>query len=322
MFRILIAVLAAGLGLGAAPDECPECTSGGARVSLCRTHKDAEKSRLKAARKSLKSDDADDRLWAYEDVGALTEAHANAPSPAVAELLGKGLDDDDTDVFEACLRMLLQGQHPDTTVEVLLDGLDDAEDRCDDNKVGIDKLTGWGKAPGRTIHTSPEELTGAVSAMIRRPLIFRALGQLPDPRSAEALVDYLDQKAETLRTNDARTAAKMLLGFGTPDTVQSVLDSLVDMRKAAKGKFEQDILGLADELTELTENWARWKAGGEDPPRLVPVDEDAWAAWIGTHLADAPPLERLTEPVVAELPGPDDGEHGGPGQDGQAGADG
>ena len=101
-------------------DDCSDCVPGARAAKLCPPHLEAEKEGLEACQAVLKKGDAVARLAALRELAALTEAHANAPSPRVAKTLARGLKDEAPGVVLISIE-LLGDQHPGAAIDAYAD---------------------------------------------------------------------------------------------------------------------------------------------------------------------------------------------------------
>ena len=194
----------------AACGDCPGCKPD----DLCAEHQEGDAKALDAARGKIRSKDVAERLAAVEAAAALTVAHANSPSRAVAETLAIALADKDWGVRGKALEKLLDGQHADATVKALVEALDDL--RAQFAKVGRNN----------------DRSAGAGSIMSREGLAYTAaliegLGGLADDRCVNALVDILKQLGPDAPNEFAQPLARALIQLGSRTAVDSVIDRLV-----------------------------------------------------------------------------------------------
>jgi len=274
---LLAAVLAV---LSPALEECVDCLWTEKKVTLCKRHKSGDKSTLGKAKRAIKSDDPGARLAAYELVASLTAAHANAPSPEVAEFLAQGLLDDDYEtVTRGVLDLMLEGQHPGAVIEGL--------------GVAVEEL---GERMKRASSTDVEAQIRLVTEEIDRGSeLFRALGKFRDERALEVLASYLDQKPDNLGQVFTIEASNAALGYNSVESSELVIDTLKRVQKKKR------YTGITDNVCTVLMSWAKAKGGAMPPPPCEKLDVKDWMAWVEAQPSLTEPLGRLDTPITASI---------------------
>ena len=104
------------------PSECGACSVRAEKVALCADHTREEQIVLKRERRNFEKATTDaEKVAALRAIAALTEAHTNAPSPAVPKFLAMGLADPSDVVGAEALALFAPPQNPQAALDVLLD---------------------------------------------------------------------------------------------------------------------------------------------------------------------------------------------------------
>lgn len=149
-------------------------------------HERADRDSLRDLKDLLRAKEAAQRIQGLERAAALTRDHPEAPTKAVAAALVEGLEDEVVEVREKALVLLLDGQHPDATVEGLVDALQGGERELARMQRQLEEMVENVRS-GKMGLVSQEDS----ARFLRTPEFFRrlaeALGHIPDPRCEEAL---------------------------------------------------------------------------------------------------------------------------------------
>lgn len=240
-------------------DVCKQCEAG-RKGKLCVAHAKHEKSELERLRKDLGSDDARDRMGAIRDVAELTDDHENRPSLEVGKVLAAALQDDSLRVRNLAIQLLTDGQHPETTVNALVDVL------ASFNKNMFD-LTPWLMGPG--------EKRGDMSdAMQYIETTVRVCGDVRDDRVVKALAETLHTFPPEMRGESVAMAATWsLLDLGTQEAVESVIKQLSFLKVDARSSTT-----IADRRRRLHETLKDFAT--ELETKAIPeYSEDAYDDW-------------------------------------------
>jgi len=241
------------LVLATSPVEvCAECSPGTVRAELCAPHARAERKGIKACRNAQRSKSPEYRLEALRELAALTEAHSNAPSPALARALAEGLDSDFVAVRTETVALLGQGQHPEVALVELaaaahawgerasdmlaeqvelqveqmrvlaanLEGLTDPKEQRKQSKAALArerKQAEERKARMDRLSVEQEQMR------VYREALAAGLGGFWDDRAAAALTELLQPEGPWA---DSLTAARGLARFGTLETTRTLVEAL------------------------------------------------------------------------------------------------
>jgi len=273
---LLAAVLAV---LAPALDECADCLWTEKKVTLCKRHKSGDRSTLGKAKRAIKSDEPDARLAAYELVASLTAAHANAPSPEVAEFLAQGLLDDDVTVSRGALDLMLVGQHPGAVIEGLGAAVDELGERMKRSSSS----------------DAMEQVTLLTEEINRGSNLFRALGKFRDERALAVLASYLEQKPDNLGQVFSIEAASAALGYNSVESTELVIDTLKRIQKKKR------YAAISENVCTVLSSWAEAKGGATPPPPCEELDAKDWMAWVEAQPSLTEPLGRLDTPITASI---------------------
>jgi len=291
--------LSLALFLMAAPNECGACSVRAEKVTLCADHTREEQLVLKRERRNFEKADTDEqKVAALRAIAALTEAHTNAPSPAVPKVLAMGLADPSDVVGAETLALFAPPQNPQAALDVLLDLRRDFLPRA---KLDV-------PAPGRGLKTvgdlkklgrdSAQAMTQAQEA---RPFIRaiagieRHLVHLPDERVTKALREDLSLPS---------SAALTLASLGAQTTLEPLRRALEAYGEPlpvtwppARDGSRSDAPHPGAELIAALEALAA-RHGLAPVPEEQRLSSKEWSLWLAANRASFP--ERL--PGVGALP--------------------
>ena len=99
-------------------DVCKLCDKG----KLCKPHAELERAEIERLRPDLESEESRVRIDALREIASLCAEHENVPGKEAAEILAAASSDDPSlRVRSRAIRLLTDGQHPETTVITLVD---------------------------------------------------------------------------------------------------------------------------------------------------------------------------------------------------------
>lgn len=311
MFRLVFALLCATLARAQAV-ECPDCGAESRRTTLCSAHAELEALTLREQRAAFRSPDAAARVRALEAVAALTRAHTNLPTPAVAKFLGDALKDESLEVRFAGVRLLVDGQHRGEAVRGILRGLEEAQRtwrKVEQRLVEGEAAPDAGRA---NVAVTVDELTSVPDYV---ETVLSALSHVQDERALQALLSYLRSPLESTPGRFLVAASEATLAFDTRKGTEAVINLLEQIELGlAQGSIPRRFAGaeggssLLDMLKAPLEN-----AGNDDYTAIVtelyeyaaskrlaaPADAAqakslGWKAWLASVQA------ALPETVAAE----------------------
>lgn len=306
--------------------DCPSCAFEPKQTVLCGVHRAEEQELLAKWKPKLKQASAAERIEALEAVAASTGEHANAPSPKVAEFLALGLADDDLDVRRRVLGMLLDGQHPESTVAALIEALAGAQREWKSVSAAYAELSAL--PFGKTKPVSKEEWARQMTTPKLVEDVLAALGKVPDQRCMRALTDFLDEPWKDTPGRFYVAAANAQLELQTRAGVEAVIEFLpraaIAVRRGKTGPIyprDPSMQGLKtlldaiiDTLAPLEEKQLEAIAArlGEvgAAASCTPVPQDVasasdWASWWSANSARFPVGDlRLQAPLHAKLQPP------------------
>ncbi|MEM8712528.1 MAG: hypothetical protein AAGG01_16360 [Planctomycetota bacterium] len=254
-------------------DECDECTRG----KICKSHRASDRSALKRLAADLASKDAEVRIRALRDVGALAAEHDVAPGKEAAEVLAAALEDDQLVVQVVAMKELTNGQHPEVAVTAVV------------------KKLKWFKGHMWTLvedMTGSNEEHGTVGqAMEMLEVSVRNAKDLRDDRIVDALGGLLLAFPTEMRGEQvAMAATRSLIYLGTPKAVKTVIKQLGSFNNDAK--MRQVHLALRTLANRLDV---------EDSPEFSKKAEADWSAWLRKHQRKMPKkLGKWTGPPPLE----------------------
>ena len=269
----MIGVLAVGLVLAAALDECEACKP----KKLCVEHAEREREVISEREPELESEDPAERTAALRALAALSEDHANAPSKEAARLLSAALEDESLTVRAVAAELLARGQDPETAVGGLVGLLEDIQ-------------RGLGRGDLVASIQRDESPAAASEAMEYLQRVLRAAGGLPDDRTAGALKDVLVALPwETRGQPLGRAAVEAVLELGVQDGVEAVIGLLDPFEETPEVRSVHEALATFARLSEL-----------EDPPAWGPNARSDWRGWEKRNVRRLP--KRIGR---MELPAPE-----------------
>jgi hypothetical protein len=196
------------------------------RSQLCAEHEQEERIELSEAKREFKGKGKgeSDRVRALRRVAKITKEHPNCPSRAVVKFLAKGLGDDSFKVRNKSIEFLLEGQHPDETVRVLVAELERAR------KV-LNKLQPAIKASAKLRGKFSKKSTAAFDKIRDLPALtsytmnlVAALGALPDRRCEDALLKSLKVSFRKAPALIQVATAGSLVQFDSMEALMAVAD--------------------------------------------------------------------------------------------------
>jgi hypothetical protein len=197
-------------------------------------HSAADRAAVTELASQLSAPDAKTRVAGLRAVAALTSSHPDHPSPVVAEALAAALDDVDYDVRRHALRLLLDGQHTETSLAAFTRALESvAEDVPRLRKRFDDKYERLFEKQGKA--TTDDVIDELPHASYLAELL-QAAGQIPDQRMEDAVIDVLDIDPKKLPAPLCVAAGVSAMRLGTQTGVDAAIDFLADYRKATKKK--------------------------------------------------------------------------------------
>lgn len=191
------------------PDACDLCRSDGDEVQLCGPHANVESRTLTEARVRLKyAKEPEERGQWLRAVAGLTREHENAPSPAVAELLASGLEDETPTVRTLAVGLLMEGQHGPTVAAALVTATHDLRDY-----LRIDPLEDveWPEMPKASKKDGKDDLQRQLEAL---KTVTEALGRQRE--ALEAFQSYPRALAAALARADTPGTRGALLEWERP----------------------------------------------------------------------------------------------------------
>lgn len=220
---VVLAVLAFAQG---AP--CGECRVQARRVMLCTEHATEETSVLREVRAVLAKGGEAERIVALERAAALTAAHPQAPSPAVARLLAGSVGDVSLRVRRKALVLLAEGQNHEEAVRGVLDGWKEAQKtwRVLDAKLVLGESA---SADGAPVMLTTEELQETPDYLVEA---LRALGQLGDERAVTALATFLRSPLDRTPGRFLVAASEAALELDSRRGLESVIALLENLEEA------------------------------------------------------------------------------------------
>jgi hypothetical protein len=115
-----------------APSDCAACAVRENKAVLCADHAREELIAVKRERLCFEKARTDaEKIAALEALAAITDTHANAPSPAIPKALAIGLGDSADQVRRKALSLLLTAQNADASLEVILKARRDLQTRLE-----------------------------------------------------------------------------------------------------------------------------------------------------------------------------------------------
>lgn len=186
--------------------------------------------------KGLKDAGYAGRIAGYERIAALNAALV-VPDAAVTRSLAEGLVDDALYVRERCLPLMLQKQDPGATIKGLLACLDqfDSDWKGIDKRIAIvaknagggdKKHDGFGENDQRNLQAS----------MLHGRSLFRALGEVPDPRVEKALCGFLGTSVNEMPGFLYLCAVNGCVGFRSKKSIGAVADFTGDLAKGLENE--------------------------------------------------------------------------------------
>lgn len=302
-----------------APADCPDCLPGTRKAKLCEPHADAEKAELKACASGLKKKVSEERLAALRELAALTEEHANAPSPMLVKTLARGLGDEEDEVVLGTIE-LLGGQHP----EAVLGAYSAYVKKLD--KRSADLIKSADKVHARQEKRSSKRTKDPVKRRREELEDEAELKELREEADAlDRIIDGMSAQLGKMRDDRAVRALDAMLELGGRETTRNALAELgnVDAAEALLRDLERHVgrfetfagvrrsLGEAAELTgqevdteieklyedarkpvaeahaALTKVAESVKLGG--PRELNPEVGEAWSKWMKLNGESLPP---------------------------------
>jgi len=282
-------LLAAWLLLLALQD-CPHCRVRDGRTVLCELHAAEERRVLTAERNRLKfATDEGDRIAALRQITHLTEQHAQAPSPKVAEALALGLADSSFAVRLEAVRALGTGQHPETALGALIAAAPGVAELWTDVKLP--------PQAGKPDLSDPRQLKklqaelgkreGGAEDLLQRQQYYEdlvtALTRFHDPRAEQAVLD-MQAGAVTLKV------AQAVMDFDSRRSTARVVEWLATCEgRAARDPNDEDSQAFVAQMNARLRELAR--AHGLPAPPAAEGGERAsklWRAWLREHASALP----------------------------------
>jgi hypothetical protein len=270
-------------------DVCDACRVADTKVILCAPHASAEKTALTSCGKGLRAKDEKQRIAALEELARATDAHTNAPSPRIVEMLRRGTKDESFTVRKRAVELLGAPQHGPAALDALVDALReyDKEMRAafdDLRKGGLEPIDP--KKPAKKQHEDMKEATLKLMTATERVERLRELGgvvaaqleRFPDDDSVEAL-------SESICAALAVGWHRSLLALGSRSAVRSLLARMESSQKSRETRPESSREGATLELRELHDSLAAFAAArGLPVAEWSPEDPTGrWKAWLSEH---------------------------------------
>lgn len=236
---------------------CDSC-SPGESVELCLEHQGIEEEAIRSQQEALASEDAKIRIAALELIAATTAEHSNTPTERVAQVLVEQLNAPGATVQARSAELLIAGQHAPTVLPALIARLKTLDPHINKLTAVAAKLTAKSQKlnpPGgdpnlalknmsKGIEVLQELVAVGIELHSRRRLraaLTEGLGNLPDDRATQALLDSLAQQDGANYTGGIIRRA--LLKHGTSFALRGVVTSLRAQ--------EKELIGLRKEYESV-----------------------------------------------------------------------
>jgi len=287
------------LVLIARPDTCSACLVRDREVVLCPPHAEEDREIVAREVKRLRSREPAEQLAALEAVAALTQAHANAPSPRVARVLAGGLEVAAPEVRKRAAELLGPPQHAPEAMRALLGALGEVDREV---AAADEELQRHRKVPEPTspktsqeywkeLDRSLEAKTLAMkvqdvlhAALQWRDVLLERLGSFADDRVVAALA-----RSQAIATTDA--GLRSLLALGNRAALEALLAALArwqDTPAEASSEVAQQARARRGRLLQQGLADLAAKHGLLPCPEESARPHAAWLAWWKLH-ADAIP---------------------------------
>jgi hypothetical protein len=271
---LAVLVLAGLLSL----DVCDACRVDGTAVLLCTPHASAEEKALAKCAKGLRSKREAERSAALEKLAALTNAHANAPSPRIVEMLARGTQDDSYVVRTRAVELLGPPQHGPAALAALLAALREHEQEMG---AGMKERGKLDLRPGNEAQMAKLLEINQRYTLVRAwgGAIVVQLGEFPDDAAVDAILG-------TTWARHAPRAQRGLLALGSVSAVRGAVTILEGVESSYERRPEA--LRDADEhtrtLRELHDDLAAFARARDLPaPAWSAAPAAGWTAWLGEH---------------------------------------
>lgn len=262
--------------------DCLECKE----TKLCKAHDAEEDAVLASVHEALRASAKEERIAALEEVAALTEAHRNAPSKKVAQVLARAMKDEDLDVQAAAARLLAStGQHPETAVRTLVDAVEDLRGLL----AGMPRV-GRGRDDQDPLDAEQQEMREAAVNLATQ--VIEGLGRLPDDRSVAVLSDLLVQ-LPTRGGGDrlVTIVAKALAHLEARDGIESIIQRMVQTEgrmgsRAGSGNEDRRGPGRGDGITRELHDQLVVLSEGKSISEHPVFDEQCageWKEWFSAN---------------------------------------